>query len=255
MLATIINVFQFEFRRSLTPPRIALWGVLVSFPSLLLLLTRFATYNEIDSDYYVGALFILIPQLTCMLALLLWMTPAIQSELEASSWPYLAVRPRGRRAVLIGKYLIAVLWTFATMTVSLSMAILIADPQYLTKTYIVLFTIGTLSALSYGTMYALIAVAVPQRAMIMALAYTLVVEYVVGFIPAIINQLTFQFRLRAMFVQWMGWDDIPQGLSALTVSDQHSIVHFLSMIVMMGVIIATAFFILDRRQFVASDDS
>lgn len=255
MIAAILNVFQFEFRRSLTPGRITLWAALAAFPSGLILLMRLANGNvPVTDDFYIGALFVLIPQLTCMLALLLWMTPAIQSELEASSWPYLAIRPRGRRAVLIGKYLNAVLWTFATMSVSLSAAIVIASPLYLTQTFFVLFAIGTISALSYGTLYALIAVAVPQRAMIMALAYTLVVEYVIGFVPAIINQLTFQFRLRAIFVQWMGWDDIPTGISAVTVSDQHALVHFFWILVMMGAMIATALFILDRRQFVAADD-
>jgi hypothetical protein len=253
MLEAVANVFQFEFRRSLTPPRIAMWCALVAFPSVLLILVRLTPGPKPD-ELFVSALFILIPEVTCMLALLLWMTPAIQSELESSAWPYLAIRPRGRRAVLIGKYLNAVLWTFATMTVSLSCAIVIADPLHLTKTFIVLFMICSISALAYGTLYALIAVAIPQRAMIMALAYSVVVEGIIGFIPAVINQLTFNFRLRAMFVQWMGWDKIPRGISSVTVTNQHSIVHFLLILVMMAVIAKVTLVILDRRQFVASDE-
>lgn len=255
MWEAALNVFQFEFRRSLSPARVSVWLGLAAFPSVLMALMRLTGANTSVDDTFVVVLYFLIPQLTCMLALLLWMSPAIQSELEASSWPYLAVRPRGRRAVLIGKYLNAVLWTFATMSVSLSGAVLIAAPLHPTKTFVVLFTIGTLAACAYGVLYALIAVVIPQRAMIMALAYTIVVEYIVGFIPALINQVTFQFRLRAIFVQWMGWDDIPQGLSAVTVSEQHSVVHILMIFVMMGLIGWVSLFILDRRQFVASDDA
>jgi hypothetical protein len=114
--------------------------------------------------------------------------------------------------------------------------------------------ICSISALAYGTLYALIAVAIPQRAMIMALAYSVVVEGIIGFIPAVINQLTFNFRLRAMFVQWMGWDKIPRGISSVTVTNQHSIVHFLLILVMMAVIAKVTLVILDRRQFVASDE-
>jgi hypothetical protein len=205
-------------------------------------------------EFIVGVMYVLIPQLTCMLSLLLWMTPAIQSELEASAWPYLAVRPRGRRAMMIGKYFNAVLWTVVTIGVSLALAILVAQPIHLTKTYAVLFAVGTLAAFGYGTLYALIAVIIPQRAMIMSLAYTLVIEYVVGFVPAMINQVTFSFRLRVLFFKWMGWTNAPRSVSVIMDSEQHAIVHLLMILVLMSVFTGVTLILLGKKEFVASDD-
>ncbi len=37
--------------------------------------------------------------------------PLVHAELEGRTWIYLAVRPRGRVSVLLGKYLTAVAWT------------------------------------------------------------------------------------------------------------------------------------------------
>ncbi|MFP6674919.1 MAG: hypothetical protein VB878_07550 [Pirellulaceae bacterium] len=254
MLEAVLNVFQFELRRSLTRQRIVLWALLAVFPSLLLSLMLFDESAGLSDELIIGVLYVLVPQLTCMLSLLLWMTPAIQSELETSAWPYLAVRPRGRRAVVIGKYFNAVLWTIITMGVSLSLAIMVAQPLHLTKTFAVLFAIGTLSAFGYGTLYALIAVIIPQRAMIMSLAYTLVIEYVIGFVPAIINHVTFSFRLRVLFVDWMGWSNMPQGAAAIMSSDHHAIVHLFMMLVLMAIFAGSTMFILNKKEFVASDD-
>ena len=56
MLAAAINVFQFEFRRSLTPARIAMWGALAAFPSALILLMRLGSGKRRISDQGSGGL-------------------------------------------------------------------------------------------------------------------------------------------------------------------------------------------------------
>ena len=43
--------------------------------------------------------------------------------------------------------------------------------------------------------------------MVVAVVYTIVFEGFMGFIPATINQLTVQYRLRSLLVGWMGWTD------------------------------------------------
>ena len=50
-------------------------------------------------------LFGLIPEVITLFGLLLWVTPVVQAELEGRTWIYLAVRPRGRVSMLLGKYL------------------------------------------------------------------------------------------------------------------------------------------------------
>ena len=42
--------------------------------------------------------------------------------------------------------------------------------------------------------------------MVAAVFYTVVVEYVVSFIPALVNQFTINYRLRGLLANWMGWD-------------------------------------------------
>ncbi len=43
-----------------------------------------------------------------------------------------------------------------------------------------------------------------RRAMAVAVAYTFVFEFLVGFIPAMINQLTVQHHLRSLLLNWLG---------------------------------------------------
>ena len=113
-------VFLFEWRRSLTVPRMAWWLVLAGFPVFIIGLIRFTVdaaspasrsgVDEVPRELWVGFLFALGPMLVTMLGTMLWVTPALSAELERRSWVYLAVRPHGGRAVLLGKYLAAVTW-------------------------------------------------------------------------------------------------------------------------------------------------
>ena len=49
--------------------------------------------------------------------------------------------------------------------------------------------------------------------MVIAVAYTLIFEFLVSLIPAVINKLTVQYRLRGLLFTWMDWRDlmIPAG--------------------------------------------
>jgi ABC-type transport system involved in multi-copper enzyme maturation permease subunit len=65
--------------------------------------------------------------LVCVLMLLLWATPNVHSELEGKTWHFLVVRPGGRIACFLGKYLVAVSVSFATALVSLSGCVLVVE--------------------------------------------------------------------------------------------------------------------------------
>ncbi len=108
MIPEIWKVFLFEWHRSLTVGRILTWSVLLLVPVSLMGAVLFLTRSEIPSTFLYVATYILVPQVICMLGLLLWATPAIHSELEAKTWVYLAMRPAGKQAILLGKYLVAV---------------------------------------------------------------------------------------------------------------------------------------------------
>ena len=42
-----------------------------------------------------------------------------------------------------------------------------------------------------------------KRAIVVALAYSLVIEYAVSYIPATVNQLTISYRLRGLLSHWL----------------------------------------------------
>ena len=88
----------------------------------------------------------LVVQVGCMLGLLLWAIPAVGSELEAQTWVYLAMRPHGKVAILLGKYVVSAVWTASAGIVS---AIGVAwfsqysDPFLLARTLIALVLISS----------------------------------------------------------------------------------------------------------------
>jgi ABC-type transport system involved in multi-copper enzyme maturation permease subunit len=205
----IASVFRFEWTRAATVARWAWWGAIVAFPvgvvSLLL-------YNNIPLDQYEdrgwgAVLFALVPDVVCLLGLLLWATPVIQSELEAGSWTYLVSRPGAKTSVLLGKYLAATTWTALAALAGLATSLLLVRPTGGWHLLLVLAALVVLSCVAYGALYCLIGVLFHRRAMVAAVAYTLVIELLVGFVPAVVNQFTIQFRLRCLLIKWMRWDE------------------------------------------------
>ncbi len=104
-------VLQFELLRTLTLPRMLWWAVLTLFPVFITTLICISPLNQpLPPEPWGLFLFAVIPMLVTMLGTLLWATPVVSEELERKSWVYLAVRPDGSSAVLIGKYLATVVW-------------------------------------------------------------------------------------------------------------------------------------------------
>ena len=195
-------VFGFESKRAMTLARLACWLVLAIFPVLVVAVIRqYETGNEPDMWSFV--LFFLIPEVVCLMGLLLWATPAISSELEGQTWLYLATRPGGKLSVLLGKYLTAVAWAATAGWLGAALSVAIAQPEKPFRLLAVLFALVLLSCMSYGALYLLIGVLSLKRAMVIAVAYTLIMELAVSFVPAVINQLTVQYRLRSLLAHWL----------------------------------------------------
>lgn len=206
----VASVFRFEWNRSATAVRWIWWGAMVLFPvGIVGMLLYFGTpLDRFEDRGWTSLLFALIPDVTCLLGLLLWATPVVQTELEANSWIYLATRPGAKASVLLGKYLAAVSWTFLAAAAGLTLCLLLIRPEGGLRMWIVLNGLAGLSCFAYGALYCLIGVLFHRRAMVAAVAYTLMFEFLVGFLPAVINQFTIQFRLRCVLIKWMGWDEL-----------------------------------------------
>jgi ABC-type transport system involved in multi-copper enzyme maturation permease subunit len=198
----LISVMEFEFRRTLSPVRIATWLVLALFPLVLVVTARRISESELPEDVATIATYVLVPQLTCTLALLLWATPTLQAEVEGQTWIYMAMRPLGRTAGILGKYLVAVCSAASAGLVAAVACALATGTEDWLQLMSTLCALVLLSSLSYGAVYTLIGVVVYRRAMVFAVGYTLGVEVLFSLIPATVNKLTVSYRLRGLLFNW-----------------------------------------------------
>ena len=202
-LRRIPAVFVFEWRRALSVPRLAWLVALMAFPPALLLLIRSVGPPQ-DPPLEVAAIliYILSPCVACMMSVLLWATPVLSSELEGRSWVYLAVRPYGPMAVLLGKYLVAVSWSLPVGLFSAIAGVLVFQREHTAQLIAAETGLVALSCLSYSAIFLLIGVIAPKRAMVTAILYAVVFEIALALIPAAVNLLTVQYRLRCLLVRW-----------------------------------------------------
>ncbi len=235
--------------------RLFAWAVLTLIPPGLMALVR-SQAARLPPDFVMGMIvFVLIPEVICLLGLLLWATPLVQAELEGQTWTYLAVRPRGRLKVLIGKYLTAVIWTFSAAFMSVSITVLVLLPQEILRFWAVMVALSFLSCIAYGALYALIGCLVHRRAMVFAVSYTLIFEFLVTLIPAMINQITIQFRLRNLLFLWMDWaDDLPDNADVF-LSDAPAIQHLILLLVATGILLGASAAAISWKEYVNSDEN
>ncbi len=211
--ASVPAVFEFEFRRAMTIPRMAWWCVLALFPAglmTLILISREARDN-VPPEVLQIFLFVLIPMMVSMLGTFLWTASAVSSELEKQSWIYLAVRPGGRIAVLLGKYAVAVAWVLPAALVAATCSVVIiwisgCAGGHALRTWFAIVRLSCLAVPAYAAIYLMLGSIFTKRAMVICVAYTLVFELVVSFVPALINKFTIQYRLRALFIDWADID-------------------------------------------------
>ena len=201
--AKVLAVFRNEWQQTFTAGRMTGWLLICGFPVLLtILVSQFGTLGPEKTETWTGILFF-VCEIICLLQLLLWATPWLYSELEGKTWTYLAVRPGGKSAVLMGKYLAAAIRTMLGALVALVLSLLIARPVGGLQVFLVLGFIIVISSFSYAAVFVFLGAIFPKRAMVLAVSYSLVIELLVSFVPAMINQLSIQFRLRSILFTWM----------------------------------------------------
>jgi len=211
-----LDVMLFELRRSLTLGRMAMWLVLVAFPVAIVAVVcgvaRSQNVHITDPEEYVEALgftlYFLVPEVTCLLGLLLWATPAISTEIEGQTWIYLALRRSGRSMVLIGKYLTAVAWTLSAALVSITVCVLIIGAADTARLWWVVSGLAVLSCFAHAAIFLLIGTVFYRRTMVTAVFYTMIVEYGLSFVPALVNKFTVNYRLRGLLANGMEWETV-----------------------------------------------
>ncbi|MFM8415156.1 MAG: hypothetical protein ACKOCX_10575 [Planctomycetota bacterium] len=250
----ILAVAGFQLRRLLAPQRLLLALVGAAFPAAVMLAVR-QVAGDLDRDFAVVLLYALVPEAVCMLGLLVTMCPVVADELERGTWQHVVVRPGGRRSLLFGTFLAAVAWTAVVALVALGLSLVAAGLPGSGRLAAILGALVGLSCLGRAALFALPAVIVPKRALVASVAAALVVEYLAGFLPAIINQLTVSLRLRSLLVDWMGWHrQLPAELKLL-IDPQPAAVQIAAVIVLTATLLGVAAAILGRRQFPPAEES
>ncbi|TWT70457.1 ABC-2 family transporter protein [Crateriforma conspicua] len=251
-LGMIVDFVRFELSRSVTAGRLAVWFLLIAFPVVIVALLR--VQRSVDAiDPWGNAVYFLIPEVTCLLGLLLWATPAVGTELEGQTWIYLATRTRGRMVVLAGKYVTAILWTFAAAAISLIGCTVLIGPDDPGRFCGILTLLAALSCLAHGAQYLLIGVFFFRRTMVAAVFYTLVAEYGLSFVPAIINQLTVNYQLRGLLTRWTSWRSV-QVFDDTTFGNESIARHLLALLIVTAVCLTLAVYRVRTAQYPTQQD-
>ena len=255
---SVATVFWFESRRALTPSRLVWWGVLTFFPCLIIGMIRLAIAddpNQPGPEVWTVFLFALVPMLVSMLGTFLWATPVVSAELEGKSWVYLAVRPYGTIAVLLGKYLATIAWVLSSAIASLILAALIVPLDDVGGIFSTILPLTILSCPAYAAIYLLLGTLFPKRSMVIAVAYTLIFELIVSMIPALINTFTVQFRLRTLLFQWA---DIPirgdTNVLLAFVGNPPAWEHVVVLVAFTLILLLVAIGVVREREFSASEE-
>jgi ABC-type transport system involved in multi-copper enzyme maturation permease subunit len=221
------GVLGYELIRTFTPIRIALWLGMAFFPALLITatiyLTRMPKTGEFEYRYYLvfsALLFVLLPQVVTVLCMLLWAVPIVNAELEGQTWIYSVIRPGARRSILLGKYLVAVLWTGSCTSLSALMCTIIAWSFGVSKafdSFLPILAINWIAAIVYGALMITLGALFQRRSMVFAFAYAAGIEAVMGWVPAVINRFTMSYRLRSLMMDWLNVDlkDSPEEVEFL----------------------------------------
>lgn len=253
-LRRIAASLVFEIRRTQTRARLFTWSVLALFPLLVVLLLHVQDEGLPDEGWGL-ILYGLMPQVVCLLGLLLWVAPLLQAELEGRTWSYLAVRPGGKLATLLGKYLNGVGWTLTCCWCGLALVVLVGRPDVsepLRLAGVLALVIG-LAAVAYGAVYAVIGAMFHRRAMVISVAYMLIFELLVSNIPAFINKLTVQHRLLNILFRLMDWRLPPK--SPIQVGLEPAWFHLLILMFYTGLALTLSLAILSFREYVTTEEN
>ena len=254
-LAAVVAVARFQIERLLTTPRLAMAALGVVFPTAVLLAAAKARGSSLETDLGAILLYALIPEAVCMLGLLVTISPVVADELERGTWVHVAVRPGGRRALLLGTWLAAVLWTGAVAIAGLLLALCTGVIDHGWRLIGPFTTLVCLSCIGRAALFSLPAVIIPKRSLVASVGVALVVEYLAGLIPAVVNQLTVALRLHTLLVRFMDWRRTITPELQLLIDDRPPWAQVAAVLILAVVYLAIAVAILEWRQFPPSEES
>lgn len=259
--------FGFELRRALTWNRFLVAVGLALFPPVMLnvvVRTAFVSNSVIAGGVtkYSEFAVIFLVALVCVLSLLLWATPNVQSELEGKTWNFIAVRPGARIASFLGKYLLAVAISFAVSYTALVGCILVGNSyqgfENPLRTLGCLTIIYVLACFVYGAIFSVIGTIFIKRAMVVAAGFMIGFETFVSLIPAVVSKITMSYHLRSIGLVWLG-NFLPEtspGEHAMAYGEPWPLWQHITCIAIMTVIaLIIGMIVITQRQYVTADQT
>jgi len=145
-------------------------------------------------------LFLLYPQVICLLLALFYGSSLLNSELENKTLTYLFTRPIARWRIVTGKYLAIVSALVPATAISLSVSWFLLGAPDPTGLLPGLLAGAIGGILAYNAVFVLLGFLAPKRAMVLALIYGVVFEFILSFVPALVNEATITYYLRSLVV-------------------------------------------------------
>jgi ABC-type transport system involved in multi-copper enzyme maturation permease subunit len=202
---------------------------------------------------YAIFLFLVYPQVMCLLLSLLYGTGVLGHELDNKTLPYLFTRPLRRWQFVLGKYLgiVAALAIPTSASLAAAWAILTRFNHADVLGGVLLGTLGAL--LAYNAVFILLGFITPRRAMIAALLYGILFELVLSFVPALINQITVTYYLRSLVAGAIGLE-LPREV-ARSLGEASVALSWVALTVIIAVTLSAASLMAARREYVVKDDA
>ncbi len=258
----ILATCFFELKRMWTFQRLGIFVVLSSFPPLIVLFLLWGSLflGETQTLNFLLLVIIFLVAIVGMLSLLLWAPTNIYSELEGKSWGFIASRPGGRISILFGKYLAAVIQSYAicqfALVGSFSIAVFgnaIRDPIV---AYLVLSVLALLACICIGAVMSLIGVQFYRRAMVTAAAYLVGIELVVATIPAIVGKFTVRQHLQDLGLNWLSKElPLKPTIYYNTFGDYADWLNLLCLAAITIFSLSAAAYIIQRREYLIGDEA
>ncbi len=198
------GLFRLTLRQMLGGKKVWLLAVFLCLPILLLgailAADGFAGAEEAKDREAAFSIFLymLYPQVLCILASLIYGASLLAGEMEDKTLVYLFSRSQPRWKILFGKYLATALVLGVMIAGSMSISFLMAGSPVGARLWYALLATVFAACFAYTALFALLGIALPRRSMTVGLIYAVLVEFLLSFVPALINQATVSYYLRSM---------------------------------------------------------
>lgn len=200
------TLMLFELRQMFSQRRFLFIALLLAVPPGLMALLRAYETSPPEKEAWAIIFFFLYPGSIVILLSLLYGSSLVQAELEGKTLTYMFVRPVPRWMILLGRYLGFVSGIAVLTTLSIVISVVIAKPTGAESLLPALVQASLAATLAYSAIFLALGVLNPRRALVLGIAYAMLLETLMSLMPAVINNFTVTYYVRTMIDSSMELD-------------------------------------------------